>query len=84
MIIFIAYVGAMGFITVYGFMNGDITKLLAPIDGDNHFCGIKNDDGHDLTEYPNLYIGNLEVLTAQAAFENGVCVKKCPVSHGGA
>ena len=75
----------MGFITVYGFMNGDITKLLAPIDAENHFCGIKNDDGHDLTAYPNLYIGDLTSFGSPIdAFKHGVCVSKCPKSEGGA
>lgn len=50
----------MGFITFYGFVHGDVTKLLAPIDGHNNFCGINNTDGHDFTDYPLAYIGNLE------------------------
>jgi len=50
----------MGFITFYGFVHGDVTKLLAPIDGNANFCGINNTDGHDFTDYPLAYIGNLE------------------------
>lgn len=81
LIIYIAYVGAMIFITIYGFSNGDIKKLLAPIDGKGNFCGIG-----DLKDYPNLYIGNLLDATASAALDPGgafgtaVCVKECPVS----
>jgi hypothetical protein len=71
----------MIFITVYGFAHGNIKKLLAPIDGNNNFCGVG-----DYKEYPNLYIGNLldavaeGALTPSAAFKTAVCVKTCPVS----
>jgi hypothetical protein len=42
LLIFVAYVGAMGFLTVYGFIHGDVNKLLAPLDGNENFCGINN------------------------------------------
>lgn len=93
MIIFIAYVGAMGFMSVYGFIHGDVTKLLAPIDGNGQFCGIKNTGGkgdeYDFTDYPKLYIGDLDAGAAHAAagdlagvFDTGVCVKTCPKALG--
>jgi len=77
--------------SVYGFIHGNVHKLLAPIDGDNQFCGVKNDDGNgDLTDYPYLYIGNLEdAVVAGAsdnfklAFKSGVCVKTCPKDYKG-
>jgi hypothetical protein len=67
----------MIFITVYGFAHGQIDKLLAPIDGNDNFCGIG-----DYKDYPNLYIGNvLDAVTGPAAaFKTAVCVKTCPVS----
>jgi len=85
--------------TVYGFIHGDVTKLLAPIDGNLDFCGIKNGDtaNDDLTDYPYLYIGNLEAglesVAAGAATGNAlsgvakalktaVCVKTCPKTYG--
>lgn len=87
----------MGFMSVYGFIHGNVNKLLAPIDGNNQFCGVKNDDGSgDLTDYPYLYIGNLNAAVASAAegaalgsdnfhkaFATGVCVKTCPKNYKG-
>lgn len=52
----------MIFITIYGFAHGNIKKLLAPIDGNNNFCG----DG-DYKDYPNLYIGDLTDAAGSAA-----------------
>jgi hypothetical protein len=88
LVLFIAYVGAMGFLSVYGFIHGDLTKLLAPIDGKGNFCGIKNgaDKDTDLTGYPYLYFGDLSITSITnvaegnllAIFERGVCVSSCP------
>ena len=85
LIIFLAYVGGMIFITIYGFAHGNITKLLAPIDGNSNFCGIG-----DYKDYPNLYIGNLLEATVSGmsgqledVFSTGVCTKSCPESYNG-
>lgn len=78
--------------SVYGFIHGDVRKLLAPIDGNKQFCGIKNGDtaNGDLVGYDKLYIGNLLEAAGGAslgdysgAFASGVCVKTCPKNHGG-
>ena len=42
LIVFVAYVGAMGYMTGYGYIHGDVKKLLAPLDGNENFCGINN------------------------------------------
>lgn len=55
LIVFIAYLGAMGFMTVYGFIKGDVDKLLAPLDGAGNFCGVTK----GYKNYPYLYIANL-------------------------
>jgi hypothetical protein len=75
----------MIFITIYGFAHGNITKLLAPIDGNNNFCGID-----EYKDYPVLYIGNLLKATVGAGtgqlasvFDTSVCAKKCPESYDG-
>jgi len=82
----------MGFTSVYGFIHGNVNKLLSPIDGNGNFCGMKNGktSAGDLTDYPNLYIGNLEEAVAKAgfagmdsAFGTAVCVKKCPEHRTG-
>lgn len=80
--------------SVYGFIHGDVRKLLAPIDGNNQFCGVKNGDGKndDLRDYPYLYIGNLKKAVVAGvssgykfkdAFESGVCMKTCPKDYKG-
>jgi hypothetical protein len=84
----------MGFASVYGFIHGEVNKLLSPIDGNNMFCGQKNGDtaNGDLVDYPYLYIGNLKDAVADVAassvvgglsgmdeaFTTAVCVKHCP------
>lgn len=78
--IFVAYVSAMTFGTVYGFIHGNVNKLLAPVDGNKNFCGINNGKGHDLTKYPYLYFSDF--TSASAAFQSGVCVKVCPHDTG--
>jgi hypothetical protein len=44
----------MMFGTFYGFVHGDVKKLLAPMDGAGNFCGVG-----DFKDYPNLYFSNL-------------------------
>jgi hypothetical protein len=29
----------MGYLTYFGYKNGNVAKLLAPLDADNNFCG---------------------------------------------
>ena len=67
--------GFMLFVGVDGLMKGDPGRLMAPLDGDNKFCG--SDDGYE--EYGKLFIplkdGNLASL-----FDGAVCVKECPIN----
>lgn len=70
-ILFIAFVCAMGYLTNYGLNNGNVTKLLAPLDGDDNFCGVT--PGYK--DYTHLYLTSLSGSNAKAVFANGVCVK---------
>lgn len=45
----------MMFGTFYGFVHGQVDKLLAPMDGAGNFCGV----GKEFKDYPNLYFSNL-------------------------
>lgn len=74
LIVFFAFLVSMGACAIYGTKHGQIEKLLAPLDGDNNFCG--HTAGYE--KYPALYISNLEKGGAKAIFQTGVCVKKCP------
>jgi len=48
---------------------------MAPLDGDNHFCGI--DPGYEA--YNHLYITDLSGTSAVSIFHTAVCVKACPM-----
>jgi hypothetical protein len=79
LIIFAAFLGSMGFLTFYGQKNGDVSMLLAPLDGDLNFCGESRIPygGADMTGFPKLYItsftGGLKEI-----FGSAVCVEECP------
>jgi hypothetical protein len=38
-LVFVSFVGSMGYLTYYGYHNGNVAKLVAPLDADNNFCG---------------------------------------------
>jgi hypothetical protein len=69
----------MMFGTFYGFIHGDVTKLLAPMDGAGNFCG----SSKGFKDFPNLYISNLIGDNINDIFKSGVCVKHCPTESGG-
>lgn len=75
LLVFILFLGSMGFCTDYGIKNGDIDKMIAPIDGNGNFCGID-----DYADYSNLYFTYLGV-DIDEIFDSAVCVKSCP-SYG--
>lgn len=64
----------MGYVTFMGFKEGDLPRLMAPLDGERHFCG--SDEGYE--EYSNLYISDFTQMTVDGLFASGVCVKECP------
>jgi hypothetical protein len=72
--IYIAFLGAMVYCASYGNKNGQLDKLLAPLDGNDKFCGI----GAEMKEYPRLYITDLSSTSFKKAFASAVCVEKCP------
>ena len=72
--VFLAFIASMGYVTFVGFHEGDINRLIAPIDGEFKFCGIEK--GYD--EYKNLYIADFTQKTVVGLFDSAVCVKKCP------
>ena len=66
----------MGVATVYGYINGNPGKLIAPIDANEKICGYS--EGYE--DYPVLYIDDIAdaVENPLFIFEYGVCVKECP------
>lgn len=74
LILFVITITILIIILIYGFINGDPNKLIAPIDGDNNFCGITS--GYE--KYDKLYFTNFNSNDVQNIFKSGVCVTKCP------
>ena len=62
----------LGGIAVYGYSNGDVPRLLAPVDADGRFCGIDT----EVKDYHLYYIVDINV--SKDFFNYGVCVKSCP------
>jgi len=77
-IVFLAFLGGMGTATVYGYINGNPGKLIAPIDGNEMICGYS--PGYE--DYPKLYIDDITdaANNPTTVFSYGVCVKSCPTS----
>lgn len=72
--IFLIFVFAMFLITQYAFVNGNLKKLLAPMDGAARFCGVT--PGYEDFRY--LYFRNLDSSEPVRIFLTGVCTKECP------
>ena len=64
----------MVFTTIYSFKNGNISKLIAPVDGQFRICGF--DKG--VEDYPLLYVAKMDKADIKMIFQSAVCVKKCP------
>ena len=66
--------------SVYGWLNGEISTLLAPVDGDGRLCGVTN----STKEYPNLWIADISAASSNPTqmFKYAVCVESCPTATG--
>lgn len=73
LLVFLVFLFTFGFVTYFGFKNGDLSKLTAPLDASNNFCGEGN-----YTDYPRLFVSNTNTLSIKTLFNSGVCVKHCP------
>jgi len=77
LILFVAFLGAMGYVTAYANKHGDLDKLMAPLDGDDNFCGISA----GFEDYGHLYITDLSIASVNGIFDTAVCVKECPQTN---
>ena len=81
--IFVSFLGSMIYLTTFGLQNGDIKRLLAPIDGDGKFCGVNHVDeenpdlSYDYTDYEYLMITEYS-SNVMSIFNSAICVDKCP------
>ena len=70
LLIFLFCLGSMLGVTLYGLVQGDPAKYIAPYDGTLKFCGI--DPGYEA--FPKLYLTNLLAPSADLIFKSGICV----------
>lgn len=73
LIIYIAFIGAMIYATIFGYTNGNVKKLTAPIDADNNFCGFGDNAGFD-----SMVLSSYEISKVYGILSAGICVKECP------
>jgi hypothetical protein len=70
---------------IYGYMNGEIANVLAPVDFEGNICGFDASTSTgdvDVIEYPYLFIWNLDAAFEDPInmFDYGICVTECPTS----
>ena len=76
LIVFLIFLLTMCFVTGHSYANGDVNKLTAPLDADLNFCGVGA-----YTDYPYLYLTNVNNLNIMEIFASGVCVSECPSNY---
>lgn len=87
-IFFSLFLGLIGYMIGFGYVNGAPAELLAPIAPGNVICGYNytNQDGItiDATSYPYLYIFNTQAafFNPSNLFEYTTCAQSCPNATG--
>lgn len=56
LILFWLFIGCMGYATMYGYKNGEINKLTAPINADGKFCGFG-----ETKDYPKMILTDFDI-----------------------
>jgi hypothetical protein len=75
LVVFLVFLGAMCGVTFYGISQGQVEKMIAPIDMNLNFCGIEG----PRADFHKLYFTNLRVSSATDILNSGICMKTCPV-----
>lgn len=76
LLVFLTFVTSLGYLTYYGNANGNVAKLIAPIDGDGKICGLDS----KFENHKYLYLTNFAPENIKNLFDSGVCVDKCPTA----
>ncbi|XP_073941370.1 choline transporter-like 2 isoform X2 [Choristoneura fumiferana] len=81
LIIFIVFLGVWGYVGFYGIKNGNVEKLLAPLDSRGKRCGLDS----ELEDKKYLVFFNIAKCLSPTTAITGcntpqVCVKECPTS----
>ena len=72
--VWIAFIASLFYLTWYGNANGNVRKLIAPIDGDHKLCG----EAQNFESMRFLYLTDFSPESVISLFDSGVCVDKCP------
>jgi hypothetical protein len=75
LVVFLGFLATMCGVTVYGISQGQVAKIIAPVDMHYNFCGIEG----PREDYQKLYFTNLRVSSASDILNSGICMKTCPV-----
>ena len=67
-------------LAIYGYCEGQVGQMMAPVSGDGQMCGYSP----GVEDYPDLYIADIQwsSLHTSDLFKPAVCVKKCPKENG--
>jgi len=79
--IFVAFLGTIGFMGVYGYLNGEVSKLIAPVDANGRICGFSA----GVEKYPALYVADIAwalkyPTSVDQIFKFSTCVETCPAT----
>jgi hypothetical protein len=69
----------MIYATAYGYKNGRVHALTAPVDADLNLCGFGPNG--ELSDYPKMVFSTYKIASTTAVYtilKSGVCVKECP------
>jgi len=69
----------MACFSAYGFVFGNYNAVIGGMDGAGNICGVSGQPGGDFSDYPYVYISNLDPNNTDAIFSSALCVKFCPV-----
>ena len=75
-LLFFCFLCGLGYMTVYGYQQGNPAEFLAPISTEGAICGYTK----GTEDYPNLYIYDVESALTYPfdIFAYGTCIKTCP------
>ena len=83
LLLFVIFWGGMIYIAAFGFTHGKAARLLYGLDSHGYTCGVKNDNGPDLSNAKKLYfLDPLALQTTRSLTElkraKKVCIPECP------
>jgi len=76
LLIWFAFLGSIVFLAVYGGKNGNLPKLIAPVNGDLQLCGASS----DFKNHKYLYFTDFKIQNIDNLFSSGICVEECPTA----